>query len=335
MRLGVVGAGWFGAFLAKHLIESGHVVTLYERRSLFAEASGNNQDRLHVGFHYPRSAKTRAEIRHCYDQFLAAFPTVEVKDNIYAVAGTSSIDFGTYLAIMRSEGLEFEVVNPSDFGLRNVEGAIRTRERVVCTGACVNILRKVVESSTVFEEASSVVQGDGEVAVRSTNGVSYYDAVLNCTNLRLGDAKLPVYFEAAMSLEVCGPANHHSFTIMDGQFPTLLATPSPRVYTVSHVRHTAVAKCDTYEEAERAYKSIDLAERTAKFTEGVEVFYPDFSKLFTVAGFRGAVRTKPKNGTDSRECITHADGRVMTVVCGKFASIFLAAERVDAWLRCF
>lgn len=136
MKIAVIGAGWFGCHLARHLLAQEHDVHIYDKRGIFAAASGNNQDRVHLGFHYPRSAKTRAEIRQCHDRFVAEYPTTAIPNNIYAVANRSHIDYPTYTAICDSAGLGYrEIYDPADYGLTGVEGAILTRERVVDTRA--------------------------------------------------------------------------------------------------------------------------------------------------------------------------------------------------------
>lgn len=328
MRIAVIGAGWFGCHLACHLLRAGHAVTVYERDGVFAGASGNNQDRVHLGFHYPRSYRTRLEIAMCHDRFVAEYPTVAVADNIYAVAHDSGLDAQTYLIVCGSAGLYYGYAEPAEYGLCGVERAIRVGERVVDTAAVARRFRNTLASHLRREEVRIIVRGDDAPRVNDAP----YDAVLNCTNLRLADAYLPVYYEAAMILEVAGPAAHPSFTVMDGAFPTLLATAVPGRYTVSHVTHTAVAKCDTFAAARGALERVDWKARAGLFLDELEKFYPAARRRFEPTGWRGAVRTKPINGTDSRECLTHAAGRVMTVVCGKFMSVYIAESRVDAWL---
>ena len=57
----VIGGGFYGSAVAAHLAGSRAFdrVTLVEREGqLFARASGNNQGRVHGGYHYPRSFLT-------------------------------------------------------------------------------------------------------------------------------------------------------------------------------------------------------------------------------------------------------------------------------------
>ena len=60
MKVVVIGAGIYGCHLALNLHESGHNVILFEKNNEYlSEASGKNQYRLHMGFHYARNYKTR------------------------------------------------------------------------------------------------------------------------------------------------------------------------------------------------------------------------------------------------------------------------------------
>ena len=62
MKIAIIGAGWFGCHLASELKNDGHSILLFEKeKDIFAGASGNNQNRLHLGYHYPRSYITREQ----------------------------------------------------------------------------------------------------------------------------------------------------------------------------------------------------------------------------------------------------------------------------------
>jgi len=70
----VIGAGIFGCMAAIRLREAGHRVTLFERRDgILQGASLNNQNRLHLGFHYPRSPETTAQCAKGFAAFAREF----------------------------------------------------------------------------------------------------------------------------------------------------------------------------------------------------------------------------------------------------------------------
>ena len=67
-RVAVIGCGTFGASIALKLQREGHEVTVFERLDKpLAGASYNNQNRLHLGFHYPRDAETARQCIRGYE----------------------------------------------------------------------------------------------------------------------------------------------------------------------------------------------------------------------------------------------------------------------------
>ena len=59
MKIAIIGGGWVGCHLT-YKLQNSHDVTLFEKNeNLFQETSFNNQNRLHLGFHYARNSKTR------------------------------------------------------------------------------------------------------------------------------------------------------------------------------------------------------------------------------------------------------------------------------------
>ena len=136
MKLRMIGGGWYGCHLALSLLNDGHQVTLFERGyKLFSGASGANQSRLHRGFHYCRDAQTRLESQHSFGEFMASDYgdlTHSVRTNTYCIANdVSLIDWTTYRQVMAASGNEFLCINPADYGLFGIEGAMLTGERLI------------------------------------------------------------------------------------------------------------------------------------------------------------------------------------------------------------
>ena len=132
----VIGAGWYGCHLAYSLSRRGYKVKIYEKNNaIFGEASGFNQNRLHLGFHYPRCYKTRAQSRRGFRLFKNYYPQLVTPLGmaIYAVPESGSImDFQTYRDIMSSSDLYFEVVTSSlPFHLIGIEGALDCEEALI------------------------------------------------------------------------------------------------------------------------------------------------------------------------------------------------------------
>ena len=86
-KIAIIGAGWFGCHIASEIIKLNKFdVQIFEKNNeIFEEASTNNQNRLHLGFHYPRSKETRTQSKKGFKKFLGIYPFLcsKVKNNIY------------------------------------------------------------------------------------------------------------------------------------------------------------------------------------------------------------------------------------------------------------
>ena len=105
----IVGAGWMGCHLAYSLMKKGHVVKIFEKNKIFHGMSGANTNRLHMGYHYPRSYQTRIQSKIGYNSFKKIYPNLNkvINNNlIYILKKKSLIDYQTYKKVMLSSNLK-------------------------------------------------------------------------------------------------------------------------------------------------------------------------------------------------------------------------------------
>lgn len=89
----IIGGGLFGLSILKRLQKRKLDVLLLEKNSnLFLEASGNNHNRLHLGYHYLRSIDTAKQALDGFLSFLHEFSDAAVlgNKNYYAIASENS-----------------------------------------------------------------------------------------------------------------------------------------------------------------------------------------------------------------------------------------------------
>ena len=136
MKIGIIGGGFYGCYLAKHLSEKNNVLLFEKNNDLLQESGSINQYRLHQGFHYPRSASTINQTKEGSKKFLNEFRKFIYfpKHNFYCIHKNSHIDFSSYLKIIKENKLQYKIFNKFDIPYlksEDIEGAVNTNEGVI------------------------------------------------------------------------------------------------------------------------------------------------------------------------------------------------------------
>lgn len=315
--ISIAGAGWFGCHLAKSLATD-HKVTICDSRGVFTGASGSNQNRLHLGFHYPRSHATRQQSKEGFERFVETYPDLSEKidNNWYSIkADESLVDFETYKAIMRSSGLDFVEGHPG-FTLLGMAGHLRCGERLI----------KTEVAKAYFEQALDVVIADAE---------SLGPVTIDCTGGELSH-RTDYTYEPCVMLQYTGPTGHPAITIMDGPFFTIYPTEHDSIFTVYSVSHTPVYASETYDAARKfmlALTTEDITHIRKLIEDQIAETYPDFRDLFKFDRANLSVRNKSLDRCDVRCCnVSKIDGRII-VTPGKIDNIFYAEDEVRRLLH--
>jgi glycine/D-amino acid oxidase-like deaminating enzyme len=337
--VGIVGAGWYGCHLGSSLASLGFEVTVFDRHErLLVEASGNNQFRLHLGFHYARHAETRIQSRDGFQRFVERYPSLSVEAphrNIYAVPRYQSLmDFQTYKLVMASSGID-SVETAADAGglLAETEGALLTRERVV-----------LLEQARLFFEdrlSGRLRLGEEVHALTSVAGGAEvngerFDYAIDATWGQLRRPPIAMFFEPTILLYYEARQDFPAVTFVDGPLCSVYPTEDPAIFTLSSVPHTPLGRYATPGEAfgrrAQVNKELVTAKRLA-MEEQVSRNMPGFRDAFRFQGVQLSMKTKPAGNVDDRSCYVFRDGRVFTVMSGKIDTIFYATERVLAMIE--
>ena len=150
--IAVIGAGFFGAMTALRLAEGGMHVTLFEKSDdVLMGASYINQNRIHMGYHYPRSDETAKTAHICQREFQTLFKHAVVDDfeHYYCIAKEGS---GTtpreYLDFCVRLGLPYEKKFPETVTVvrDRVPLAIKVPERIYDADTLRAIIKKRLEA---------------------------------------------------------------------------------------------------------------------------------------------------------------------------------------------
>lgn len=288
---------------------------------MFAGASGAIPARIHRGFHYPRSASTRAASNDHYKEFMAHYGafTSGVPVNLYAIAAQESlIDFETYRKVLK-DSVEFITVEyPEEYGLRNVEGALLTGERHIVIDKIRPHFESLLKEYVVFNKPPNT-EGDFDWTIDATF----------CANENIGVDR----YEPCLVLILKGPETAKAVTIMDGPFPSLYPwNEDAGLSSLSSAQWTPFSKtCKMYEEARALLDSLtleDMKVRGQSMIESMARFYPAIYDYIPV-DYKTSIRAIPFSGSDARLVeVVETQPRTVRIRAGKIDAVVQAEREV-------
>lgn len=331
-RFAVVGAGWYGCHIAASFRSLGFDVTVFEANDDIMQcASGNNQFRLHQGFHYARHHRTRIQSRDGFMRFMERYPHLseKVENNLYAVPLRDSlIDYLTYRLIMTSSGIEFSEVSAEQYGLANCAGALLTHERKLLTNRAREYFRRRLDGCLrTGTPVQDMQQNDAGIILNGER----FDYAIDATWGGMGDLELPVFYEPTLLLYYEGAVGSFALTMVDGSLCSIYPTDRSDCYTLSSVPHTPLGQFDDMTSARACLSKIDskaLKEKCVLMESQISRYYPQFSEQFKYLGPQLSIKTKIYGAEDDRSCYVAKKGKKFVVMSGKIDTIFYAADTI-------
>lgn len=262
----VIGGGIFGCLTAIELANKGFTVSLLEKNSdLLQGASLNNQNRLHLGYHYPRDVDTALQCQRGFADFKARFAEsiLDGFDNVYFISETGSrVTLQQYKKFCDDASLSFRSVGLEEFRpkLCNVLGGSYTAEVVYDSRILKELVLAELSQSLVSVRLDSQVQtvnefdsgflvsgGSFKLEARAVVNCSY--ANFNDFNHGLGVAPLRLQYELTTVPVVSWRPGERpvGITVMDGSFFTILPFGKTGNYLLYHVDHAVLGTKVGYE----------------------------------------------------------------------------------------
>ena len=331
-RIAIIGAGFYGCHIAATLMALGFEVTIFERsEGLLTQASGANQFRLHLGFHYARCHSTRMQSRDGFRRFVSHYPemTAAVDENIYAVSRSESlVDYETYKMIMTGSAIPFEEIETASVPITGVSGMMLAGERVLLVDQARAHFDALVRDRVTFGHAvSSIAEHDDRVEIDGQT----FDYAIDCTWGHLTRPAVPVFYEPTLMLYYETEGTFPAVTMVDGPLYSVYPTQDRKIFTLSSVTETPLGQFDDAAAA-LAYRDsltgADIAAKQQAMERQIHKYLPDFGERFRYAGPQLSLKTKLTGLSDSRTCSVSGEGRLLSVVSGKIDAVFFAMERV-------
>lgn len=366
MKIAIIGAGIYGCHLSIALANK-FDVDLYDMgHELFSGASGKNSYRIHKGYHYPRSGKTREmcikDEKMFVDKYSNLISPANKNGKVFCVANDNRtmLDYQTMKIIMDGSGLNYEDLSKQELnklGFANVEGGFRVYESILLVDESKKWFDQELKRLNVNLKLNQKVDdiryiNDTKIGINNTE----YDFVINATynqSFEHNPVRYKHFYDLCLCLVVASKKKKSEFTsesfgVFDGAYPSLEpfgynVVPEEysqyqdnQMFQLFHVEHTSVQQLSNIEQARAAQKKglskIDLENLTEKILADTRYFYPNFDQHFDVVGHYLSLKTKVDDLSDCRPLLVKSDPskhkRFIQVFSSKLTSIFGAEEGV-------
>ena len=344
----IIGGGFYGCYIAKKINENfkNIKIVIYEKNTdLLTEAGKNNQYRLHLGFHYPRSLQTIKQTQDGSKIFIKEFKNFisKPKKNIYLIHKNSVVKFATYKKVFKKLKIKFNEINLKKVKfLKNsklYQGAINTNEQVILLDKLIPNLKKFIKKNFKINfknEVKKINSYSGEIC-DINNKIKKFDYIINTTytNPNLGlKKKYQIKYEIAGMVKIKNTLKDTAITIMDGPFVSLYPRNNKEA-SISSVKYTPIKK---FRKLSSLKKYIKFAKKNKKKIEQKIInhsknFFDDKIKIVN-KGIILAPKVKILNDKFSeRVSLVKQNKKTLSVLCGKLDAAPLAYRKIKKILK--
>ena len=341
MKVAIIGGGFFGISAAIKIKEKypGSIVSIYEmRNNLLLGASGKNQFRWHIGYHYPRSDETIKECKQSFKEFEKYYGQSKIlSENFYAISKEgSNINFDDYLKVLQKHKLKFKITNNHSLNLNTVEGVIKVDENII------NISKARIISSKILKDLKINTYFNKKIDL-TAKFKKQFDFIVIATyennNFFLQKRKKKK-FQLVEKIIVKTPTflKKKSYVIMDGKFMCIDPYENSKYSIIGNVSKTIHAEnVDYLPKINKKYKILiqknySNKKSFSKFNEvnnDYKYFFNKKENLEFHSSFFVIRCIEPyKEKTDERLTNIGVEGKIISVFAGKWTSSFSSAEKI-------
>ena len=172
-KIAVIGAGFYGSYIALKLADKGHKVILIDPEDK-SSATLHCQARLHSGMFYVRSIKDLLSCARNFTKFLKIFkPYIYSEFNsYYLIDKNSKVDFDSYKKICKDNGLKTKEVNLDYIDSNSVQGILKTNEFSINTSELLFSLRDKCKNhfniTFIKDHVSRITENGSEIKIDLT-----------------------------------------------------------------------------------------------------------------------------------------------------------------------
>jgi hypothetical protein len=332
MKYVIVGAGWYGCHIASLLVKNNKEILIIDKANdFFTGSSSKNQNRLHLGFHYPRSMETIHECKYGYEQFVKKYNQLisHIPNNNYYISKTlSKINIQEFIKKIDEAGLDYTSLATESTGSLNLKGlediCFNTREMYIDHRKAATYFKDTLSKylhpcpDNIFTSIDSIKEN-----LKLDNS----DILINCTYNQLNPIEYEKY-ELYISLIYKIDMDPFAITIMDGPFFSIYPYDiENKLYTVTSVEHGVIYSGISLIEASVSHGQ--LIEIREKIERLLDEYIDHWRTHFIYEGYNLSWKTKAETTTDDRSVRINRDGNVINIYGGKITGIFNAEKYIE------
>jgi hypothetical protein len=255
----IIGCGIFGSEIALALSNSGFSVSIIEvNDEILRGASGNNLNRIHIGFHYPRDLETAKQAFQCYEEFRNKYSACVDSSfvNSYLIANRGSLTSPErFFQFCNELGAPHKVIESTELPLQ-ISGAnsgILCDESVYDFGAMRKLILENFTEQGVNLKAGigvkNLIRLDDGYSIELSNGdIIEADVVINASyasinrfSSQVGIELREMQYEYTVIPIIKAEIPRVGITIMDGPFTSILPRGSSNEFLLYHVDHSVLS----------------------------------------------------------------------------------------------
>lgn len=337
MRVIILGHGWYGCMVAiLCIINNIEFIILDKNKEIFSGSSSKNQNRLHLGYHYPRSLDTINECKDGYAKFNYIFDNncSNINKNIYGIDNNSICDYNYFKKVfdinnqnvINKENLLFDINN------NNIEKMFLCKEKLINHNSIKKKFHKLLANYVKIIDISKLQFLDNKIIYDNI----IYDYFFNCTygqsNIGFENLNLDCFYELCITFLYESKINiDTSLTIMDGNFVSLYPYESnndKKLFTLTHVKHTPIIKSKNINDILLTeYKIINnkiniINDLKTIFEKDIKKYINNFDDIFSYNSYYLSKKCKFNSKTDDRSLKYSKNINKFIFIGGKITGIF-------------
>lgn len=330
MKLVIIGGGWYGLHIAYKYQNIYDIIVLEKNNDIFTGSSYFNQNRLHQGYHYPRSYKTRKLCKDKNIMFMNDYSHIvdDIQNNYYLISNESFIDYETYINIFRYDEYDF-TEKKNDYFTNIQKNIISCNEKIINHQKAKDFFKENIKNCKIkcnFEvKKIEKIKGNKMLI----NDEIECDFVINCTygqSTFYDDEKGDIIYEKTIShiYKKIKDVSFDCITIMDGNFPSLfIRNKEENLYSLTHVKYTPLLKSNSLKNILTFVPTEDdVNNNKLNMENDMKKYLSSFDLCFEYVGYYFGYKLKKNDNSDDRTCNIYHNENYISVNGGKITGIY-------------